>query len=88
MAGWPGTLSPGPESSVQRCPIPWHPEAEELGTTIYEAAEERGLPGADLSNFWRNMDKAMETALRTRVENVSAPESCLPLRSTPVGLAP
>lgn len=30
----------------------------------------------------------METALRTRVENVAAPESCLPLRSVPVGLAP
>lgn len=64
--------------------FPGTPEAEQSGTMIYEAAEERRLPGADLSNFWRNTDKATGTGLRTRIENISAPESCLLLTSSPM----
>lgn len=63
--------------------FPGTPAAEQPGTMIYGAAEERRLPGADFSNFWRNMDKAIGIGLTTRVENISAPESCLPSMSTP-----
>lgn len=49
---------------------------------IYEAAEVERLPGAELSNFWRNMDKEMGIGLRTRVEtNLDSRE---PWMATPV----
>lgn len=50
--------------------FPGTPEAGQPGTMIYEAAEERRLPGTDLSNFWRNMNNFWRN-MRTRVENIS-----------------
>ena len=61
---------------------PGTPAAEQLGTVIYKAAEVERLPGAELSNFWRNMDKERGIGLRTRVEkNLGSRE---PSMATPV----
>lgn len=54
---------------------------------IYELRKER-LPGAELSNFWRNMDKEIGIGLRTRVEKKISAQSHLPLTSTPMLGAP
>lgn len=53
--------------------LPGTPEAEQLGSMIYELRKER-LPGAELSNFWRNTDKEIGIGLRTRVGKISARE--------------
>lgn len=58
--------------------LPGTPEAEPLGTTIYELRKER-LPGAELSNFWRNMDKEIGIGLRTRVEKKNLSSELLAL---------
>lgn len=58
--------------------LPGTPEAESLGTTIYELRKER-LPGAELSNFWRNMDKEIGIGLRTRVEKKNLSSELLAL---------
>lgn len=51
--------------------LPGTPEAEQLGTMIYELRKER-LPGTELSNFWRNTDKETGIGLRTGVGRTSA----------------
>ena len=52
---------------------------------IYETAEVERLPGAELSNFWRNMDKEMGIGLRTRVgENLGSREPSMATPMLPV----
>lgn len=70
-------LAHKPLSRDTQCPDT--PKAEQLGTVIYGLRKER-LPGAELSNFWRNIDNEIGIGLRTGIEKKSQLRATCPQR--------